>query len=86
MKRRRADRSKSATGSGSPLMPQGSGADNEGAGSGPRHLPMIFPRPIFGKIERSGNLKNALFAGTLLVPVERIELPTFGLQSSCSRP
>jgi hypothetical protein len=45
---------------------------------------MVFPKPISGKIERRGNEISPLFSVVLLVPVERIELPTFGLQNRCS--
>jgi hypothetical protein len=41
-------------------------------------IPLLI-RPCF-RLAGASECKDPLFAGRLLVPVERIELPTFGLQ------
>jgi hypothetical protein len=45
-------------------------------------------RPLFVAVladfAAGGKCRKAYITGALLVPVERIELPTFGLQNRCS--
>ena len=44
--------------------------------------PLLFA--VYADFADDQNLKKSLFYKVSLVPVERIELPTFGLQNRCS--
>jgi hypothetical protein len=55
-----------------------------GASNRPRHAPpTVISRGLSGRLAQRLHREFDL-CGVLLVPVERIELPTFGLQNRCS--